>query len=176
VAIVIERASAARARGAKALAKVAGLGLASSIKPEGNAEAIHRAAVDALRESKATVSDVDLIVGTGRGLPAYDTAERKALGRLMEARTTACPVTAIASRTGVPEAASGLLAVVAGLKAMSGGEAPAMLAAPPSSAFPLEWISETPRIGRYSKVLVVGGTDAGNCASVLLDTAQGVES
>ena len=171
VAFVIERARSATQRGAKALARVSGTGLASSIQPEreGTADALFRAASGAMREAKASVNSIDLVIGVGRGLPSYDAAELKAMGRLMEDRESACPFTAISAQTGVPEAGSGLLAVVAALIAITRSEAPAIGQLPPHSPPCVEWVGPSSRLAKYNRVLVMGGTDAGNCASLVLD-------
>ena len=109
VAVVLEKESCARARGAKLLARVKGLGVSSdngklaSVDPNG--EALRVCVENAVREAGSP--KIDLYLNTAMGVPACDEADANALQALTEAGvlradtlcSTVSPLLGIASGT-----------------------------------------------------------------------------
>ncbi len=148
-ALVLERATVARRRGAAVLARVDGHGLAAAPGPNDLAATVARAANAALSASGCDGASVDLVIGCGRGRPAYDGAEAAGIAAALTGRAAPCPATALASALGVAEAASGLFAVVAALSALARQEAPPVSAPTPPDppGGNLAWIGPGPRGG-----------------------------
>src|SRR5205823_1463016 len=98
--------------------------------------------------------------------------ERDGLAAALAGRDRPCPATALAGAVGVPEAASGLFAVAGAVVALTRGAAPPLVGGPPPAGGSLEWVGPAARPGRYERVLVAGGTDAGNCAALVLSRRE----
>ncbi len=100
--LILERESAARARGARALAELAGFGAAHSpggldlLDPEGGAPAINDGLVDAIEraldDAGVGASEVDAIVPHGAGVRRLDVGEAGALRRVFGERLSAIPL------------------------------------------------------------------------------------
>ncbi len=173
VALVVERMASARSRGARVYADLAGCGLGADAcgflrcNPEGGS--LERAVRVALAEAGISPQDVDVVYGHGRGVPAYDAREVRALGRVLAGR--AVPVCCVMGTTGVAEAASGLFSVAAAALGLHLGEAyPLAGGTPPLAAGPA--FVERLRRGSYRRALVAGGTENGNDAALVLSRAQ----
>ncbi|MBN2574893.1 MAG: hypothetical protein JXP73_10045 [Deltaproteobacteria bacterium] len=121
--LVLESASAARARGARRLAVVRGFGMAGDAyhfkynKPGGLALA--RAARAALDDAGLGPEDVDLVLAHASGFRGSDAIEVAALGALFAGRTRPLPpVVSIKGATGQPFSAGGSLQAAAAALAL----------------------------------------------------------
>lgn len=100
--LVLERASSARARGARSYAEVVGYGLScdahhmTAAHPEGDGAA--RAMTRALQMSGLDADDVDYISAHGTGTPTNDRLEARAVERVFGARRV--PISSIKSMIG----------------------------------------------------------------------------
>jgi 3-oxoacyl-[acyl-carrier-protein] synthase II len=169
VALVLERTTDANARGASIRAELTGAGLSHDVAgylvadPTG-AELV-RAMRLALAEAGTDAAGVDVIYGHGRGVPACDAREARALSLLLEGRRT--PVGCVLANTGVAEASSGLFSVAAAVLGLERDLAwPIAGDGPPDGE--LAFVSGAPRPGRYCQALVAGSTDSGNNAALVL--------
>ncbi|HLL84498.1 MAG TPA: beta-ketoacyl-[acyl-carrier-protein] synthase family protein, partial [Longimicrobium sp.] len=167
-AIVLERRSAALARGARVRARLEGCGQTADglgsmrLQPEGHA--LELAARLALQEAGVTAADVGFVYGHGRGQPAYDGREARAVVRLVGCVT---PVGCVMGNTGVVESASGLLSVLAAVLGLERGEVYPIVS---DGRLPegVGFVHERARPGAYARALVIGGTESGNNAAVVL--------
>ena len=102
--LVLEDLVAARARGAKIYAEVAGHAATCEAyhptSPEPHGEAIARTINAALRDAQVDASAIDHINAHGTGTPQNDLAEARAFQRVFGDRTRAIPVTSIKSMVG----------------------------------------------------------------------------
>jgi 3-oxoacyl-(acyl-carrier-protein) synthase len=119
---VLERASDARRRGARAYAEVAGCGASSDayhpVIPNPNSalavEAIHKALFDA----RISAGDVDHINAHATSTPVGDAVEAVALRTVFGSALDQIPVTATKSMTGHPLTAAGAVEALACLTAI----------------------------------------------------------
>ena len=122
-AVVLERAEGAAARGAVALAEIAGAwsGLGGSHLPAPDVESELRAMAGALEDAGAVIGDLDYVSAHATSTPAGDAAECEALRRLLGARARAVPVNATKSLVGHALHAAGVVELVALVLQMRGG-------------------------------------------------------
>lgn len=121
-AIVVERESLARARGAPLLARIRGVGTstnaASMTDPSpggaGEAVAIHAACGDA----RVDAASVDLIVAHGTGTPKNDLAEFQALHIVLGHRVDGIPAVSIKGALGHTLPAAGMLNVLVAIESL----------------------------------------------------------
>lgn len=119
--LLLEEYEHARKRNAHIYGELLGYGASTDIchpilvSPEG--EAIEMAARSALHDAQYQPDDIDGISMNGNGVPCFDIAEARAMGRLFQ-RSAPIPVTAIKSMTGHLHAASGAVAAIASLLSM----------------------------------------------------------
>ncbi len=99
----------------------------------------------------------------GCGWPAYDAREVRVLTRLLDDQ----PVSGVVGNTGLAESASGLFSVAAALWGMASGEAYPIAgdSQPPDS---LNFVLGTPRPGDYRHCLLVGSTERGANAALIV--------
>ena len=168
-ALVVERVASARKRGARIYAEIRGCGQAADACPNSTLERegvwFTRAMEKAMDESGLELDDIGFIYGHGRGLQQYDAREIKAVRRLLNGRSI--PVSCAVGNTGLAEAACGLFSVAAALLSLKNGEAYPIATAgvlPQGLAF----VQDEARVGQYSHCLVVGGTEHGNNAALVL--------
>jgi 3-oxoacyl-[acyl-carrier-protein] synthase II len=168
-AFVIERVSSAHKRGARIYGEIRGCGQAadacqkSTLEPEG--VWLTRAMEKAMAESGLELDDIGFIYGHGRGLRDYDAREIKALQRLLSGRPV--PVCCALGNTGLAEAACGAFSVAAALLGLKNGEAYPIAT---NGVLPegLAFVQGEARTGQHSHCMVVGGTEHGNNAAVVL--------
>lgn len=128
VAVILERADRARARGARIFAEVLGFGSAAEaesaliLDPEGMglAEAIRHA----LKDAGLTPADVDCIQCHGVALESYDRSETKAYKAALGEAVYRIPISAVKSMIGQPYAAGGLFGVASALMSFETGMIP----------------------------------------------------
>jgi 3-oxoacyl-[acyl-carrier-protein] synthase II len=168
VAVLLERLASARARGARLRAELTGYGLTSEAggaKEVANGVQLERAMRLALAEAGVPPSKLDLIYGLGRGVREHDEREVRALTRLLESRPT--PVGSALGNVGVAEASCGLFSVAAATLGIERGEAYPIAGADELMG-ELAYIRGDVRPGTYRRALVVGSTEAGNNAALVL--------
>jgi len=122
-AVLLESGASAVARGAIALAEIAGAwsGLGGSHLPAPDVESELRAMRGALDDAGATVAELDCVSAHATSTPAGDLAECEALRRLLGARATEVPVNATKSLVGHALHAAGVVELVALVLQMRGG-------------------------------------------------------
>lgn len=126
--LVLEPSDLAAARGATALAEIAGYGLSAdayhATAPDptgrGGASAMRRALADAGLD----VGDVDYVSGHGTGTPANDSMERKVMRAVFKDRADAVPMSSIKSFVGHTLGAAGAIEAVTSVLAIRHGMAP----------------------------------------------------
>jgi 3-oxoacyl-(acyl-carrier-protein) synthase len=126
---------------------------------------LERAIDLALQESGIASTDLDIVYGHGRGLPAYDAREKRVLTNLLKGRPTA--VSCVLGNTGVTEAASALYSVAAALLGLDYGEA-YPVATPGTLPSELAFVRGAVRPGPYRHALLIGSTEHGNNAAVVV--------
>jgi 3-oxoacyl-[acyl-carrier-protein] synthase II len=168
-AMVIETLDSARARGARGYVEIAGCGLSSDSSgyrgtdPDGLW--LTRAMELALDQAGAAETDVDVVYGHGRGVPAYDRREATAMARLL--RNSRPWVTCVNGHAGIAEANSGALSVLAAAFGLRSGEVHPLV--PGSSPQPdLKFVVDAPATGSYRHALIAGSTANGNNAALVL--------
>lgn len=122
-AVVLESADGAAARGAMALAEVAGAwsGLGGSHLPAPDVESELRAMAGALEDAGAGIEELDYVSAHATSTPAGDAAECEALRRLLGGRAREVPVNATKSLIGHALHAAGVVELVALVLQMRGG-------------------------------------------------------
>lgn len=174
---VLEESERARARGARALAEVTGWGEASDAydpwraHPEGRG--LRNAMRSALSRAGRHADEVDLVVACAASMPDLDAAEAAALDSTFEARSLA--VTAPASSLGRAHAAAGALAAAAGLVALVESAIPPTInTRTPMDGAPRGLVTGTHAVAKQLSAVVVNGYAlGGECASVVLERADG---
>jgi len=167
---VLERESAARARGAKIYAEVAGYGAAAEgnnalvIDKEG--KALARAIGNAIAEAGMHAHELDAAVCHGVSLSMYDRSECAAYKSALGAHAKHIPITAPKSMTGQPYAAGGLLGVGAALMCLQRGVIPPTINLDdPDPDCDLDFVPHRARLNDVASVLVTamsfGGTHSG---------------
>jgi 3-oxoacyl-[acyl-carrier-protein] synthase II len=125
VLLVLEEWDAAKARGARILAEVAGYGASMNAyrmtdpPPDGSGPAIAIAA--ALADAGLSTADVDYVVAHGTGTPSGDVSETAAIRRALGDDADRVLVTSPKSMTGHTTAAAGALSALAAIYAMRDG-------------------------------------------------------
>jgi len=168
--VFLERESAAKARGARIYAEVAGYGAAAEgnnplvIDKEGRALA--RAIGTSLQAAGMRPDDLDAAVCHGVSLPMYDRSETSAYKKALGAHAHHIPITAPKSMTGQPYAAGGLLGVGAALMCLERGVIPPTINLDESDPeCDLDYVPHRARLNDVSTVLVTamsfGGTHSG---------------
>jgi|GEM_PF-646388 len=167
-ALLLEREARARARSARVHGRVLGYGLtADAAREHGGLDLdgrwLEQAIRLALQEAALNPAHLDWVMANGCGWPAYDAREVRALSRLLDAQ----PVSSTVGNTGLAEAASGLFGAAAALWGMAGDEAfPIAGTGWPSGD--LNFVLETPRAGDYRHCLLVGSTERGANAALVV--------
>ena len=171
--VVLERASAAKARGANPLAKIAGFGMTSdAVGPVGTDDDgiwCSKAIEQSLRQSELAAEDVQLIYGHGCGDTKYDSRELAAISRVLGSADI--PLANIVGNIGFCGASSGLFSVIAASLSIEYGERyPAIGCAEESSGVRMQIeYSDSQSIGN---ALIVGSTENGNNAAVVLKAVE----
>jgi 3-oxoacyl-[acyl-carrier-protein] synthase II len=134
--LVLEEGEAARARGARVMAEVAGLGSAydpsHGVDPQSAAQALARAVRLALEEAELAPGGLDALSTGASGSVAGDRVEARGLAAALGEAVRGLPVSAVKAATGEALGASGGFQAVALLGAMESGIVPGIagLAAP----------------------------------------------
>ncbi len=170
-ALILERASQARRRGAKPLARIAGVGATADsfayrdLNP--NATYLVHAIQSALTEAQTTADKIDWLIGHGRGTAQHDQREIAAWREVFG--TALPPVSCLSGNVGVIPAASGIFSVAAALLGMQHGQAYPLTSVDDSLPSNVPFITGAVRPGNYQRVLVAGSTEHGNNHAILLE-------
>jgi 3-oxoacyl-[acyl-carrier-protein] synthase II len=119
-AVVLERVSDARRRGAPILAEIAGFGSATSASDSIEPFATPHSVAAAL-SAAASQDQPDFVAASGFGIPAIDRAEAAVLSEVVGNQV---PVTAFKSLTGYLGAATALVEIILGILALRNGLIP----------------------------------------------------
>lgn len=169
VSLVIERATAAKARGAKPLAKISGIGSTADglVLPNGDATTqwLESALQNSLQKAQLSPADIDLIFAHGRGEPCHDRRELAALENLFAASQTS--LGCVTGNVGIASASCGLFSVAAAVTGMQHNEVYPVIGTSGDLVQSLPLISDaTERVLNHT--LVVGSTESGNHSSIVL--------
>jgi 3-oxoacyl-[acyl-carrier-protein] synthase II len=152
-ALVLERESDARARGATIHGRVLGHANVAdghhmtAPRPDGRGAA--RAMATALADAGVTPSDVDHVSAHGTGTPANDAAEALALREVFGPSLDSVPVTALKSMLGHSQGAASAIEAIACLWTMRDGAIPPTAnVAEVDPSFELDLVTDAARHGR----------------------------
>ncbi|MFI0897418.1 beta-ketoacyl synthase N-terminal-like domain-containing protein [Streptomyces sp. NPDC020983] len=127
-AVVVESATAARRRGARTLARLAGWGRTGDahhvVRPRPDGSGLARAITGALRRASLAPARIGYVNAHGSGSPAGDTAEAAALHRVFGAGAAALPVSSTKAVHGQALEAGALLELVVTVSALAAGRLP----------------------------------------------------
>ena len=173
-ALILERASTARKRGAKPLGKITGAGATSDsfafrdLNP--SATYLAHALQSALDEAHVTSSQIDWLIGHGRGTAAYDQREIAAWQDVFGQSLP--PVSCLSGNVGVTPASSGIFSIAAALLGMQHGQAYPLTSVDGSLDARVPFVKDTVRAGQYQRVLVAGSTEHGNNHAIVLERVE----
>jgi 3-oxoacyl-[acyl-carrier-protein] synthase II len=127
--VVLESLDHARARNARILAEIAGVGYSHSMCPsyerlEPRGRSIQIAAEKAIHDAEIVPEDLDLVIPHGTAVPEDDRAEAQGLEAALGPAADKVPVWPTKSMLSTTGAASGALDVVAAVRAMVEGVIP----------------------------------------------------
>ena len=173
VALVIERADYAQARGARVLAELLGSGSATEasnpliLDKEGHA--LSRAIENALRDAGLQPHEVDHIESHGVSLDMYDRSETNAYKRTFGRHAYRIPISAVKSMTGQAYAAGGMLGVAAALMTLYEGVVPPTLNLDdPDPNCDLDYVPRQARLNDVQTALVTAMSFGGTHSAALL--------
>jgi 3-oxoacyl-[acyl-carrier-protein] synthase II len=162
--LCLERAAGALARGARVLARVAGVGSA------GGPDAPARALRLALEQAGLEPGDVDLVLGCGGGHPLLDRQEALAISEVLGPDV---PLTSPHGTLGSWMAAGALRLVAAVQCLQQAAIFPTVMASEADPGLPTGGLVTRPREAPLRAVLVSGQATGGSSAAVLLTGGQG---
>jgi 3-oxoacyl-[acyl-carrier-protein] synthase II len=166
VAVVLERAEDARARGAGAKAFVAGHASAFAAAEGDTASALARACRGSLAMAGIPATSLALVSSGANGVPAVDRAEAAALGEVLG--TARPPITAVKANLGETVDAAGLLQTIAALWALRSRQVPAIAGLHEPEATGLRYALPGATDVRGEHALVTSTHASGACAAVVL--------
>jgi 3-oxoacyl-(acyl-carrier-protein) synthase len=169
VAFVLEPLANAVGRGTRVRAVVSGSGMTADAVAMHGAEPsgkwLEQAARLALKEAHLAVDRIDVVYGQGNGVPCHDRREVCALTRLLKDSVT--PVTTVTGNTGLAYSASGAFNIAAAILGMECGEVYPVV--PAGIMWPeLNFVREHTYTGEYHNTLLLGSTENGNNAALVL--------
>ncbi len=176
--IVLESLDHARARHARILAEIAGVGHSHSLNPsyarlEPDGQGIRVAVEKGMADAEIGPQDINLVIPHGTAIPHDDLAEARGLEAALGAAAKIIPVWPTKSMLSTTGAASGALDVVAAVRAISDG------VIPPAKNFesPAEGcglnVLTTRREGPIRYALSCSYTHGGQTAAVVLKAFEG---
>jgi 3-oxoacyl-[acyl-carrier-protein] synthase II len=168
-AFVLEPLDRALERGARVKAVAFGSGMTADSGAMHGSEPtgkwLERAGRLALEEAEVGSWELDGIYGQGHGVPCSDRREVSAIMRLLNGR--AVPITSVTGNTGLADSASGAFNIAAAVLGMDAGEMYPIV--PAERQWPeLDFVRHQPRKGEYRNMLVLGSTENGNNAALVL--------
>lgn len=175
--LVLESKTTAAARGAKALAELAGFGASQShcpdtlgVDPQADGQGMVDAMEAALADAGMSPDEVDAIVPFGCGVPAMDQAERAALERVFGARAAALPLVTIMPALGNCGAGHGAIAAAVAVRCLSEQRLPARINT--HGAVGLDANAAPARAATLRAVMVVTPSLGGQNAAIVLRRAS----
>ena len=171
--LVLERAEAAKARGARIYCRVAGYGVTSDAyhmtAPEPTGEAASRAMASALKHSRLDADEVDHVNAHGTATKHNDSAEAFGIHRVFGDRARKIPTSSIKSMIGHCLCSAGALEAVAACLTIKNGVVPPTLRwANPDPECDLDVVPNTAREMKVRTVLSNSFAFGGNSASLAL--------
>jgi 3-oxoacyl-[acyl-carrier-protein] synthase II len=175
--VVLERYEDADARGASAVAELAGYGL--------SADAYHATAPDptgrgaaacvrrALEDAALTPDDVDYVNGHGTGTTANDRMERKLMWSLFRDRSAAVPISSTKSFVGHSLGASGTVEAAACIFACDQQMLPPTLQFVPGASNDLDFVPNASRPAQVDVTVSSNYAFGGNNAAIVVRRANG---
>jgi 3-oxoacyl-[acyl-carrier-protein] synthase II len=176
--VVLESLDRARARHARILAEVAGVGHSHSLNPvyerlEPDGRGIRIAVEKALADAEIGPEDIDLVIPHGTGVPQDDLAEAQGLADALGPAAGQVPVWPTKSMLTTTGAASGALDVVAAVRAMMEGVIPAAKNFDRPAAGCRLNVVTAQRTGRIRHALCCSYTFGGQTAALVLKAFDG---
>ncbi len=171
--VVLESLDHARARNARILAEVAGVGYSHSMCPgyerlEPKGRSVQIAVEKAIHDAEIGPEDLDLVIPHGTAVPEDDRAEAQGLEAALGPAAERVPVWPTKSMLSTTGAASGALDVVAAVRAMVDGVIPpARNFDKPAEGCRLNVVTER-REGPLGQVLCCSYTFGGQTAALVL--------
>jgi 3-oxoacyl-(acyl-carrier-protein) synthase len=175
--LVLEEAEAARKRGAKVYAQVAGFGAAQSMpaadlghpnaENQGTNEGLELAIRAALRDAKLKVEDIDAVIPQGCGIPTIDSGEAGALRQVFGDRLDSINIVTVAPFIGDCAAGNGSILAAVGALCLKEQRVPArvetgsLLSSKSSGATPA-------RPAKLRAIVVCSSAQGGQNAAVIL--------
>ena len=173
-AVMVEDAERARARGARILAEIKGMGNCIEL-PEGKGLSVpDRVSANsikaALEEGAADLEDLSFICPHGSGTRKGDRSELKSIAEVLGVQKNKVPVCALKPYTGHMGAASDICEVILGIAAINEGIVPGTLNfSKTEAAFEGMGISASTKEARGRRFLSVSYGIIGQCSSVLVE-------
>ncbi|MGV9805714.1 beta-ketoacyl-[acyl-carrier-protein] synthase family protein [Micromonospora chersina] len=173
VAVVLESARAAAARGAPTVATVAGWGRAGDAyhpcQPHPEGLGLARAVEAALRRAGLPAAAVGYVNANATGTPYSDASEAAALGRVFGAAAGRIPVSSTKSAHGHALEASGLLELVVTVLTVGHGKLPVNAGwLGPDDSCPLDVITDAPRPAPTPHALTLNAAFGGANTALLV--------
>lgn len=169
--VLLERASVAKARGAKPLARVAGYGSTNDGAPfqsiDSSGKWLIEAIQTALKDSGKNANEIDWVLTHGRGIAEHDQREIAALRSVFSEKCP--PVTCITGNVGVACSSIGIMSIVAAVQGMQRGEAYPTVSTSATESCGIPLVRDTIREGKFQNVLVIGSTEHGSNTAIILD-------
>lgn len=177
--LVLEELQAAKSRGARVYAEIAGFAATQSFCPdtvglelEEGGESIADAAQAAMAQAGIGPQDIDAVAPFGSGIPHIDRAEAAAMRRLLGDRAARTPIITSIPNTGNCCAGASALTAIVAAKAVSERTLPARLNT--SGAAGLDANAAPSRAAKLDHVLVLStGLGGQNAAMVLRSASDG---
>ncbi|MGK5627230.1 ketosynthase chain-length factor [Streptomyces sp. URMC 123] len=170
--LILEAADAARARGARGYATIAGYAATFDPRPDsGRPPGLRRAAELAIADAGLDPSRIDVVFADAAGVPHLDAAEAEAISGLFGPR--AVPVTAPKALTGRLYAGGGPLDVVAAVLAVRDGVVPPTAGTTDvPAAYGIDLVLDGPRYQEVGAALVLARGKGGFNAAVVVRAAD----
>lgn len=178
VAVTLETADRAKARGARIYAEVLGNGSGAEgthpFEMDRHGSGPAAAIVRALRDACVTPADIDHIQAHGVSLEMYDRTETNAYKSVFGERAYRIPISAIKSMVGQPYAAGGLFGVAGALLALEEGVvAPTVNLDEPDPECDLDYVPREARLNDVETALVVAMSFGGTHSATVLRRYDG---
>lgn len=173
VAVILERADYAQARGAHIFGEVLGYGNASEainpllLDPEG--QGLATAIRSALRHSGITAEDIDCVQSHGVSLEMYDRSETKAYKSALGEAAYRIPISAIKSMIGQPYSAGGLFGLAGAAMTLETGVIPPTInLEQPDPECDLDFVPQKARLSDADVALVASISFGGTHTALVL--------
>lgn len=168
--LVLESATAARARGAKVYGVIAGYGATFDPKPGiGRAPGLRRAIELALTDAGVSPSCVDVVFADAAAVPELDRVEADAITAVFGPRGV--PVTAPKTMTGRLNSGAAPLDLAAAFLAMEEGLIPPTVNVTPDAEYDLDLVVARPRAAQVSTALVLARGHGGFNSAMVVQAA-----